>query len=867
MHLIVLRLWMAFLILAAVLIPFSLMALIALTAGEEKKHTSSLQVTVVLLMDLALQGILFYAAHGRKPGVFISMFMLNCSDQDLLSTAIFGVIGMTLSAAAGVLMRFLLTRVNYPAMPKKAKGYILVLFSIGMIIFILSGFWGFNEAKNLVISGVCRRMTQSELDENGEETEVKSSYVTVRNIGIFANEGDSLFLKLEEDDPVSYPTGSYYILSGEEHTFFYDPETEPDIPKNEVSELLLYHKNGILLDRTKVPALQPNTAWVMDAGGSFVSRSIEQEVEEEVVVARPKSDPQAGFYSGPLDVTLTAGEGCRIYYTLDGSVPTEESALYEGPIHLTNPTPVPNRYRSVSNVTYTRDWYEKAENVDKAAVLRARALSEDGRWSELITRTYFIDLDQYKNRNVISLTADPEDLFGDQGIYVTGPEYDAWYEQHESKADHRGSFLPADAPKANFDQRGQEWEKRATLEFYSDSNLILRQICGIRIQGYSSRWDTLKRFSLYSRKEYNGSKWFDRNLFGDYKFHSAVLRQGQTNAIVPGIMRNRDVTIQDAIPVSVFLDGEFWYDTYIQPKYNEKYFSQLYGLSEDNIVMVKAGDTRGIEDESENPYSSIHEFIKTHDLSDPEAYRQFGEIIDIQSYIDYTVGNIYIANMDQNEEWNVICWHTIYPENNREGDGRWRWAYYDMDLVIYYISRRQGLENDAMVNGFGQTIDRVRNKEPIYEALKRNPDYCRQFVLTFMDLVNDNFSREKMEKYLAAWGLDMSYHDHFFELRTGYILPYLEMEFDLKGTRETVRLTADHPEGGSVRLNTITPDLSSGSWQGTYYTDYPVTVTAEPAPGWAFDGFTVTGKEFREDSITLDVPHGGMTINAKFRKQ
>lgn len=46
------------------------------------------------------------------------------------------------------------------------------------------------------------------------------------------------------------------------------------------------------------------------------------------------ADPPGGTYSGPLNVTLTARETSTIYYSLDGTTPTTESAVWNMPIAI-----------------------------------------------------------------------------------------------------------------------------------------------------------------------------------------------------------------------------------------------------------------------------------------------------------------------------------------------------------------------------------------------------------------------------------------------------------------------------------------------------------------------------------------------------
>ena len=50
--------------------------------------------------------------------------------------------------------------------------------------------------------------------------------------------------------------------------------------------------------------------------------------------------PASTTFNGSYEVTITAGDGVAIYYTLDGNEPTKESTLYEGPFTITETTTV-----------------------------------------------------------------------------------------------------------------------------------------------------------------------------------------------------------------------------------------------------------------------------------------------------------------------------------------------------------------------------------------------------------------------------------------------------------------------------------------------------------------------------------------------
>ena len=135
------------------------------------------------------------------------------------------------------------------------------------------------------------------------------------------------------------------------------------------------------------------------------------------------------------------------------------------------------------------------------------------------------------------------------------------------------------------------------------------------------------------------------------------------------------------------------------------------------------------------------------------------------------------------------------------------------------------------------------------------------FVLYFWG----NFSVENVENVFSKWKVSIDEYDGFFKERFDYIVPYMAEEFGLTGTLEEVTLKVNDVEGGTILLNTTTPDLSKGSWTGKYYTDYPVTVTAVAAEGYEFAGWSgsVTSKN---DTINVEVEAGGSVLEACFEK-
>ena len=175
--------------------------------------------------------------------------------------------------------------------------------------------------------------------------------------------------------------------------------------------------------------------------------------------------------------------------------------------------------------------------------------------------------------------------------------------------------------------------------------------------------------------------------------------------------------------------------------------------------------------------------------------------------------------------------------------------------------------------------------EPL-PALMQNEDFRRRFVLTFLDMANENFRPERVNVLLDQ--LKTQYADQaalswqrwntvpwydsfedqiealriFFENRFDAIVPALAEHFELTGDLVDLTLSiqtagaepesSSETDGGTVTLNTITPDLSNGSWNGRYYTDYPITLKAEPAKGYLFAGWELENGTFLSGSVNKE---------------
>ena len=565
----------------------------------------------------------------------------------------------------------------------------------------------------------------------------------------------------------------------------------------------------------------------------------------------PQCSVEGGFYKEAFFLELHTTPGNTIYYTTDGSTPTQNSKVYDGKIWLQNRSGEENIYHNFQNAV--RDWLDypvDATPVQKGTVIRAIAVNEWGFESEVLTQTYFVGIEPPQNGYVLSLVFEPDDVFGDDGIYVTGKEYDQWYLAEKQFGD---------TPTPNFEKK---IEVPAIMELMDADGDVMNQKIGMRIQGASSRQNYYKRLNLFAREEYSGSNVFDEKLFG-VNTHSVMLKASDIDAMAHDFISDRAVSTQKCEPVDVYLNGEYWYTTYMMERYDSQYYEQYYGAKD--VVEVEDSYIEQLNKDSIPTYMDFSQWVEQSDCSTEAFWQQLQTRMDVQSYIDYVAINYYFGNIDVQEWRNYRLWRgTTSNENDIYRDTRWKWIVYDIDALSWASFKFEG-QDVATANTFVTTG--THPSKPLAESvlctkLLENPEFRKQFALSVMDIVNNNFAVERAEKILASYGLGMDFMNGYFQKRPIYAPQHLAELLNLSGTLETVSVTTSNPEAGSVTVNTSKIDLSDGQWDGKYFSDYPITVTAVPNAGYRFVGWKGAANT-TEATITMPVD-GGIVLEAVF---
>ena len=523
---------------------------------------------------------------------------------------------------------------------------------------------------------------------------------------------------------------------------------------------------------------------------------IEEEEEMESKVQPPKFSRVSGFYPNEFKLKLKSEENTKIYYTLDSTDPktSKTSQEYNGYILIYDRTPEPNDISSLiedenSPVSISRDTRYQPPNypVDKGMIVRAVAKNEEGKYSPVITKVYFITdgyLQKYEDLTVISLVTPPESLIDpDTGIYITGTMYQEWkltddFDPTLKKWDEK--------TRCNYYMRGSEWERRASLTIFDKGEVVVQQDVGIRIKGRASRNYAQKSFNLNARKKY-GKKTIKTNLLKNNfdtngnlitSYKSLAIRSVyDNNRMKDKIARDlffpmKYLTTADMEPAVLFMNGEYWGFYCIQENFNDDFVSKNYLIPKKQVALAKGNSIEeGPEEEIQNFVKFCDEYSKK-DVSNEKVYQEIKDYIDINSMIEFFATGLYIEDTD----WpgnNDGVWRNFGDkiEGNKFGDGRWRFIIFDFDLSMSPPFRwngnggNMGNFNPNGGNGgwgsfkprnsiFENVVNRYDRSQlnPFFiSLLKNNTDFQQKFINKYCDFANDMFKPSRVNQILERY--------------------------------------------------------------------------------------------------------------------
>ena len=478
--------------------------------------------------------------------------------------------------------------------------------------------------------------------------------------------------------------------------------------------ITLSSPSGAILDRLFVPLQYQNISYgrtadlhsvryfdaptpgTANSGASYYGRA-----------PRPSYSTPGGLYhtGDTLTVTLGVPSGCRVYYTLDCTDPSESATAYTGPI-----------------------------TIDKTTILRTKVYGDGYLESYMDTQSYLYDVNNADGTVfVASLVSDPDNLFDyERGIMVRGPN--AWPEHPYGSINEGANFW-------------MDWEREAHIEvFQPDAETMISQECGVKLHGQYSRIRPQQAFKLIARNQYGSGRFvakiFSKRDFTEYQ--SFVLRAtGQDDnrarmrdPVLTSLASDTSVYYQESELCVCYLNGEYWGQYNLRERVNPTSICQFEGWEgdEDALDLVKANRT--VMQGSNETMVQLLDWLAANDVNTEAGYRALDTALDIQNYIEYMAIEVYTGNTDT---------LNVKRYRNARVDGKWRWVLFDLDWA--FTEDTNSIRRWLTPGGMG-TGNETDNR--LFIACMKNDTFRDRFLTYLGQRMATTFSADSILKRFEA---------------------------------------------------------------------------------------------------------------------
>ncbi|MEG0493491.1 MAG: lamin tail domain-containing protein [Clostridia bacterium] len=446
----------------------------------------------------------------------------------------------------------------------------------------------------------------------------------------------------------------------------------------------------------------------------------------------PSFSQRGGEYKTSVQVSISIPENSTVYYTLDGSIPTEEKGT---------------RYNA-------GDVFD----ISRVTVLRARAFDQSGMLqpSEVVTQSYLLNL--YHSFPIVSLVTDPAELWDPtNGMLTIGDNVD------KSKGIPFKNTVYREVGKI---------ERPGHVELYNkEGQQVLNQGMEFDLQGQYSLDMPQKTFKVRAKAKY-GEKYFNAKLFDDLEYtqyKSFVLRNSGNDCVWTRMNDSFQSTLIDRFnkvaatpttvihqsvkPVVVYLNGVYWGHYNMRERVDRFFVASHEGLTleqADQMDILEASYSTFFGSNKE--YKAMIAKVKTlSPATNPEDLQYILDRVDVDNYFDYMAFEMFFGNSDTG---NIRFYKLKQP------DAKWKWIFYDSDYGLF----RSGFDSPTSYlkpKGSGQQninntliVKLLENDEMKHKFLTRLGEVFQVFTTEFMTNVYNEMAARlepEMALHFTRW--------------------------------------------------------------------------------------------------------------------
>lgn len=552
------------------------------------------------------------------------------------------------------------------------------------------------------------------------------------------------------------------------------------------------------------------------------------------IAPKPEFSQNNAFTGGSVSVEISVDDPlAEIRYTLNGSEPTQASALYAEPLLL-----------------------------EGTIMLRARAFKEECLPSRIATNT-FIDEEGF-DLDVISLVTDSSNLWGPEGIY-----------------DNRFTGLEKPIHIEYFNNAGVlQFEIDAGVKNHAPDN---RPQQSLRLYARSNYGDTYIYHQIFEDKDL---PWYKRLILRNgandgQQLARTHFRDGMAHRIFSEI--DPDNIYSAHKPVNVYLNGEYWGIYNLRERQDQHFIESNYGYTDVDFLERTAttADTRDQRAGDWEDYDAMRDYLMENDMSDPEHYEVITDWIDIRNYVDYMITEIWTANRD----WMTNNIKYYRPRNMPET--KWKWILWDTEygMGCYPANDHGDPDFDAlhmsMSWGGWPPFWGTETSTYMMDNLKANPEFVEYFITRHADLLNAWLRPDRVQdkidemvelysgdipRQIDRWGYSMSLWENAINTledwnapRASYCREHIMNKWDHVIDEHVITLEVEPEGAGYIEVNTIFTD--ENPWQGYYFEGVPVNLNAVANIGYDFVEWIEPGVENTQLEVWLE---GDSALTALF---